>query len=471
MPFDGVFELNYLFQHRFDIARSGGPDLCAAFLDFTNAYGSVPRRALLDALRGSGAGELFTSLIKDLYRDNSTVIVADEGSTTPIPILAGLRQGCPLSGLFFNLVIDPVIRNVQGAEKSHNILAYADDLTPLATSPDMLQSLIDRIETLASTLGLALNPAKCSSLHMCDTTPVGMRPTRFLVSGTPITALEDYQPQRFLGRTVGFQLSTTSTTFIDEAISQAQRIFSSLLTPWQRIDTVRTFVFPALHFAMRFGTLMKTDWKRLDNAVRPLVKRTFYLPTNASTNYIYGSSAGGAASIPETAVLSDICRIDSAFKLLTTPDTQLREIARADAYSVASARLGWEVTRFELEAYLRGSVDLTFGHPASQLRSVWTLARAAARRLNITWSLDVDNPAITCGDVTLPASHRCRVMRSYRSLHLLIWLISKVSPCVPCVSTFSLRWATIIIYVAKFKLAVIKFAKEAGTVQHPSTSA
>lgn len=136
LPADGVFELNYILQHRLDATRSGGPDLCAALLDFTNAYRSVPHQALLDALRGSGAGDLFTDLIADIYRGNHTVIVADEGDTEPVPIMDGLRQGCPLSGLLFNLVVDPIIREVQGADEVRNILAYADDLTPsLPTRP------------------------------------------------------------------------------------------------------------------------------------------------------------------------------------------------------------------------------------------------------------------------------------------------------------------------------------------------
>lgn len=40
----------------------------------------------------------------------------------------------------------------------------------------------------------------------------------------------------------------------------------------------------------------------------------------------------------------------------------------------------------------------------------------------------------------------CHTNCSYRSLHPHIWLISEVSPCVSCVSTLPLRWATIIIY-------------------------
>ncbi|XP_037501415.1 salivary cystatin-L [Rhipicephalus sanguineus] len=62
----------------------------------------------------------------DLYRDNKTGIIAETGTTAAVSISAGIRQGCPLSGLSFNLVLDPVIRAVQGGEKQHNVFAYAD---------------------------------------------------------------------------------------------------------------------------------------------------------------------------------------------------------------------------------------------------------------------------------------------------------------------------------------------------------
>ncbi|KAL1415261.1 hypothetical protein MTO96_029531 [Rhipicephalus appendiculatus] len=393
-----------------------GPDLCAAMLDFTNAYGSVPHQALLDALRGSGAGDVFAALIADIYRGNRTVLIAAEGVSEPVSIAAGLRQGCPLSGLLFNLVVDPVIRGVQGDGDAHNILAYADDLTPLADNPALLQGRIDRVEVLATPLGLSLNPAKCSSVHMSGATPVGMRPTAFTVSGVQIQALADYQPQRFLGRPAGFRLPSRTSSVVDDAIGQARAIFSSMLAPWQRLDAVKTFVFPALNFAMRCGMLTKTDWRRLDDAMRPLVKRTLYLPENATNHYVYGSAAAGTAAIPVAAELSDICRVDSAFKHLTTADRELRDMALSDAYPLASARLGWEVTRTELEAYLSGDTEGGFRARATQLRSVWTEARKASRRLHVAWSLAPDNPTITCGDATITSPHRCRVMRSIREV-------------------------------------------------------
>ncbi|XP_077498739.1 uncharacterized protein LOC144109832 [Amblyomma americanum] len=177
LPHDGVFEHNFVLQERLDAARAGRGELCVAFLDFANAFGSVAHNAIVDALRGAGAGDDFCAIVADLYRDNTTRIVAKDGATQSIDISAGIRQGCPLSGLLFSLVIDPVLREVQGDERQHNILAYADDLTPLANSPEELQARIDKVTALSSRLGLQLNPGKCKTLHLSGRTPVGTRPT------------------------------------------------------------------------------------------------------------------------------------------------------------------------------------------------------------------------------------------------------------------------------------------------------
>ncbi|XP_037501485.1 uncharacterized protein LOC119375376 [Rhipicephalus sanguineus] len=189
-----------------------------------------------------------------------------------------------------------------------------------------------------------------------------------------------------------------------------------MLAPWQRLDAVRTFVYPALNFAMRCGVLTKTDWRRLDDAVRPLIKRTLYLPANASNGYVYGSSRAGAAAIPDAAELSDVCRIDNAFKLITSSDRELRDMAFRDLYAIAEARLGWDPTRAEVEAYLAGATEAAFRAPASQLRSVWTEARKASRRLQVAWCLDPEDPRITCGDANITSAHRNRVMRSIREV-------------------------------------------------------
>ncbi|KAL3202996.1 hypothetical protein MRX96_042207 [Rhipicephalus microplus] len=56
---------------------------------------------------------------------------------------------------------------------------------------------IDRNETLAVFLGLSLNPSKCMSFHMVGSTPAGMCPTVFTVSGNPISVLRNLAHWRF----------------------------------------------------------------------------------------------------------------------------------------------------------------------------------------------------------------------------------------------------------------------------------
>lgn len=171
MPYDGVFENNFILQERLDEARTNSQDICVAFLDFANAFGSVPHNALMDAVQGAGVGDHFREIVQELYTDNTTVIVGGEGTTAPVRIESGIRQGCPLSGLLFNLVIDPIVRAIQGGSGRHNILAFADDLTPIADDPDALQQRINTIDTQSTQLGLKLKPTKCMTLHLSGNTP------------------------------------------------------------------------------------------------------------------------------------------------------------------------------------------------------------------------------------------------------------------------------------------------------------
>lgn len=415
LPHDGVFEHNFVLQERLDAARTSGGDLCVAFLDFANAFGSVAHNALVEAARSAGAGDTFSEIIRDLYRSNTTSILVEEGLTAPIHLAAGIRQGCPLSGLLFNLVIDPVVRAVQGGGRRHAVLAYADDLTPLADDPDTLQSRINTVATLAARLGLHLNPAKCRSLHLSGKTPVGTRPTSFHIGGQPIPHIDDFASHDFLGRPVGYRVLTEEAT-IDDAITLGKRLLTSMLAPWQRIDAVKTFLFPALNFVMRAGTLGKEQWKRLDDALRPLLKRTLYLPGNAANGYLYGSTKAGAVGIPIAAETSDACRVDNAFKLLSSTDMEVRDLALQAVTEVVSKRLRRPASTDDIGAYLSGETEGDFRATSTQLSSVWTEARKASRRLGVTWVLEADGAHITCGSINLSPRNRRKVIKTLRTI-------------------------------------------------------
>lgn len=207
------------------------------------------------------------------------------------------------------------------------------------------------VAALSSRLGLQLNPAKCRSLHMSGKQPVGTRPTQFLIWEAAIFYMRDFEGHAFLGRPVGYRL-LPDTTCVDDAITLGRRLLTSMLAPRQRLDAIKTFLYPALNFAMRVGAVGKEEWRRLDDTLRPLIKRTLYLPANSSNKYLYGSAGEGAAGIPEAADISGACRIDGAFKLLSSPDSEVRDLALQAVSRVTERLLRRQVTAEDVASYL-----------------------------------------------------------------------------------------------------------------------
>ncbi|GIX68893.1 retrovirus-related Pol polyprotein from type-1 retrotransposable element R2 [Caerostris darwini] len=199
-PFDRVLEHNFVLQRRIEKARSSKSHLCVAFLDISNAFGSLPHSAIRDCLQAIGVGDTFLHLVLEAY---SSILTADT-RTESIKISCGVKQGCALSGLLFNLCIDPVLRAIQGDAAEHRVLAFADDLVLLADSADQLQANLHRVNDLLHQISLSLNPAKCKSLHICAGVPAGVRNTSFSINGLPIPAMAEFDHARFLGKPVGF---------------------------------------------------------------------------------------------------------------------------------------------------------------------------------------------------------------------------------------------------------------------------
>ncbi|XP_075534062.1 uncharacterized protein LOC142567795 [Dermacentor variabilis] len=189
-----------------------------------------------------------------------------------------------------------------------------------------------------------------------------------------------------------------------------------MLAPWQRLDAIETFLYPALNFAMRVGLASKVEWQRLDEELRPLIKKTPYVPARASNEYLCGSSQAGSAGIPLAAELSDICRVDRAFKLLTSTDVEVRERAAGDLEDVLSRRLRRPANTEDMEAYLSGETEGDFRQTSTQVQSVWTEARKASRRLSVAWELLEHGARINCGEASVSAMNRHRLVKTIRAL-------------------------------------------------------
>lgn len=263
-PADGCFEHCFIVEERFRRARVTREPLSALSVDLADAFCSVGHSAISAALHGSGAGEIFTDIITDMYNGAFTQLLTEEGISELVPITRGVKQGESASGVIFDLVIDPALRIAQenlNEELEYTILALADDVFIVHKDINKLQEIANQFCQISTSIGLRVNPRKCFSIHMPGGR-VRTEPTPVYVCGTPVKALPSDECAPFLGKPIGLFQDKTD---ISEVSQTAHTILDSNLTPWQKIDAMKTFLYPSLNYKMRTGQILKTIWNNLDH--------------------------------------------------------------------------------------------------------------------------------------------------------------------------------------------------------------
>ena len=135
---DHIFLLQTIIEK---VVKKNRKKLFCAFVDFKKAYDTVDRMTLLQQLEKIGIKGIFYKNIAAMNEKVEYSIKLQKGYLDLISSKLGLKQGCPLSPLLFNIYIDDV-KNIfdQNCEpidfqgKQINHFLYADDLVLLSTT-------------------------------------------------------------------------------------------------------------------------------------------------------------------------------------------------------------------------------------------------------------------------------------------------------------------------------------------------
>ena len=142
--------------------------LFAAFIDFKKAYDTVNRDILLKTLTEYGiTGNLWKN-IQAIYKSVNYTIKLKNQAMSPISSDLGLKQGCPLSPLLFNLYINEIAKHLSPTSEDSIMLQnekithlmYADDLIILASSKKTLQDKLNNLSKFAELKEISVNTKK-----------------------------------------------------------------------------------------------------------------------------------------------------------------------------------------------------------------------------------------------------------------------------------------------------------------------
>jgi len=141
--------------------------LYLCFVDYQKAFDRVKHDKLLEVMEKANIPELERRLILNLYwRQHASVRWNGEVSRD-VTVERGVRQGCVISPLLFNLYSEFMIR--EAMEDMEGItfnginftdLRYADDAVLLADKRKKLQKMIDRLNETCKEYGMEINVKK-----------------------------------------------------------------------------------------------------------------------------------------------------------------------------------------------------------------------------------------------------------------------------------------------------------------------
>jgi hypothetical protein len=85
------------------------------------AFDKIKHHFMRKALRKLGIEEMYLNIVKSVYDKPIANIIINGEKLKPFPLKSGMRQGCPLSLLLFNIVLEFLVRAIRQEEEIEGI--------------------------------------------------------------------------------------------------------------------------------------------------------------------------------------------------------------------------------------------------------------------------------------------------------------------------------------------------------------
>lgn len=262
-------------------------DVFICFIDYQKAFDNVKHDLLIPILREAGIDEKDIQIIHKLYW-NQTAKLRIHGShhTDDITIAKGVRQGCVLSPLLFNIYTEKIFQlaledNPMGIKINGipiNNLRYADDTAILADNIEDLQAIINAINAKGKEFGLNINinktklmivsrqPHDNADLYI-DNNQIE-RVNKFKYLGTTLNDRWDNDEE------VKIRIATARSTFIK---------FSTYLLRQEvplglRLRVVKCYIWPILLYGVETWSLKVKSLQRIEAFEMWILRRLLKIP-------------------------------------------------------------------------------------------------------------------------------------------------------------------------------------------------
>ena len=135
-------------------------------IDAEKAFGKIQHPFMIKSVQKVGIEGTYFNILKAIYDKPTANIVLSGEKLKPFPLRSGTRQGCPLSPLLFNIVLEVLAsafregKEVIGIQigKEVKLPLFADDVILYIENPkDVTRKLLELINESGKVAGYKIN--------------------------------------------------------------------------------------------------------------------------------------------------------------------------------------------------------------------------------------------------------------------------------------------------------------------------
>lgn len=271
----GLTDASFTLRQMMGKAWEYAAPLHLAFIDLRKAFDSVPRGALWRVLRAYAVPHLLVELLMDLHTGTQAAVRLGTVMGESFEVLSGVRQGCVIAPMLFNVYIDFVVRQAlarmpdgcgvsvafgfdgtlstpAGDHITYRtcipLLMYADDMALICSSAAELVQFLQVMDDVCAECGLCINAAKTEVMSV-DRKGKDPLPAEIQLRGGPVKQVAQF---KYLG-----SLVTNDCTFqaeINARIAKAGAAFAKLRHVWD----APSHVFPVGLKSVVYETCVRT---------------------------------------------------------------------------------------------------------------------------------------------------------------------------------------------------------------------